>query len=278
MAAILALDAAWTSTQPSGVALIQKQSDSSNWRCVAVAPSYEDFFGLVDNQPIDWFASRIEGTVPNVPRLLKTASTLVHDSIDLVTVDMPMSTEPILARRVADDAVSREFGNRWCSAHTPNINRPGELGACMSRAFFNCGYQLATVATLNAQTNHLVEVYPHPALLSLLRKDRRVPYKVSKSRKYWPQFNVRQRIEALLDEFYTIHFAISQKFDGLDLNLPASHDIPTLSKLKRFEDALDALVCAWVGVEYLERRTVALGDEAAAIWCPNDVVHGLKYR
>lgn len=38
--------------------------------------------------------------------------------------------------------------------------------------------------------------------------------------------------------------------------------------LERHEDALDALVCAWVGTEHLAGRTAALGDAEAAIWTP----------
>jgi predicted RNase H-like nuclease len=37
----------------------------------------------------------------------------------LVTVDMPVSTSPILGRRATDRAVSRAFGAQWCSAHSP---------------------------------------------------------------------------------------------------------------------------------------------------------------
>jgi predicted RNase H-like nuclease len=40
------------------------------------------------------------------------------------------------------------------------------------------------------------------------------------------------------------------------------------SGLKRYEDALDALVCAWVGAKYLLGEAVAYGDGTAAIWVP----------
>jgi len=50
----------------------------------------------------------------------------------------------------------------------------------------------------------------------------------------------------------------------------------TCLNFKRYEDALDALVCTWVGVEHLEVNTVPLGDETAAIWCPRDVVSTAK--
>lgn len=36
--------------------------------------------------------------------------------------------------------------------------------------------------------------------------------------------------------------------------------------LKRYEDALYALVCGWIGIEYLARRCSAFGDTSAVIW------------
>ncbi len=36
------------------------------------------------------------------------------------------------------------------------------------------------------------------------------------------------------------------------------------SEMKRYEDALDAIVCAWVGIEFLRECAYPLGDETAA--------------
>ena len=35
---------------------------------------------------------------------------------------------------------------------------------------------------------------------------------------------------------------------------------------------LDGLICAWLYIEYLEGRTVGLGDHTAAIWVPQVLV------
>lgn len=271
MTTILALDAAWTASEPSGVALVEGNQDVG-WRCVAVAPSYHEFFAQAEGKETDWLSGKFGGAPPDVARLLETARSLAGGPVDLITLDMPVATASFSSRRVADDAVSAEFGSRWCSAHTPSLTRPGPLGARLSSAIRASGYELATTTTPPAEINRLVEVYPHPALLALLHRDSRVPYKVSKSRKYWPDLVREERIRALLREFDSIYQALEQAFGPLSFDLPAPDDIANLTRLKRYEDALDALVCAWVGVEYLQSRTVALGDGTAAIWCPADVV------
>jgi predicted RNase H-like nuclease len=39
-----------------------------------------------------------------------------------------------------------------------------------------------------------------------------------------------------------------------------------LAHLKRYEDALDALICSWIGIEYLDGKLRAHGDATAAVW------------
>ena len=267
---ILAIDAAWTATQPSGVALVQQRG--SGWHCIALAPSYLSFIELVAGIVPDWSINRFSGTQPNISSLLEVAEQLTGQPPDLVTLDMPIARTLFSTRRPADQAVSREFSSRWCAANSPTAIRPGPLGARISETLSAGGYELATTATLVPGAFQFLEVYPHPALLSLLQRPKRVPYKVSKSRKYWPSETVPGRIRYLLGELTAIRDALGSVFDGLMLELPAPAAVRSLSALKRYEDVLDALVCAWVGAEYLAGRTVPLGNADAAIWCPRDVV------
>jgi predicted RNase H-like nuclease len=267
---ILAIDAAWTASQPSGVALVQQRGNG--WRCIALAPSYESFMETVAATATDWAVRRFPGSEPDFSRLLEAAGELAGRSVDLVTLDMPVARSAFTTRREADRAVSREFSSRWCAAHSPTPTRPGPLGARISGALSAAGYALATTATISPGGRQFLEVYPHPAFLSLLRRAQRVPYKVSKSRKYWPGESVPGRIRNLLSEFSAIRGALAEVFDGLRLELPEPTTVKSLSALKRYEDGLDALVCGWMGVEYLAGRTVPLGNDDAAIWCPADVV------
>ncbi len=267
---ILAIDAAWTVSQPSGVALVQQRGDA--WRCITLAPSYRSFIGEAAATATDWSTTRFPGSEPDISRLLEAAERLAGRSVDLVTLDMPVARTPFTTRREADRAVSREFSTRWCAAHSPTPIRPGPLGARISDALSAAGYELATSATRSPGGRQFLEVYPHPALLSLLRRPRRVPYKASRARNYWPGESASGRIRNLLIEFAAIHGALAEVFDGLTLELPEPDTVKSLSALKRYEDALDALVCAWVGVEYLAGRTMPLGNDDAAIWCPTDVV------
>ena len=265
MTTVLGIDAAWTAGEPSGVALVRRQT--SRWRCVAVAPSYAAFTALAEGHAPDW-SRPATGSAPDIPGLLHAATALAGEAVTLVTIDMPVATSPILRRRAADQAVSRSFGARWCSAHSPGPARPGALGAELSRRFTELGYAVATAATPVGTTHRLVEVYPHPALLTLLNRERRVPYKVSKASTYWRGASIPERIGRLLDEFANIQRGLKQHIDDMAIRLPRADDVKTLSALKPVEYALDALVCCWVGGAYLAGTAYPLGDETAAVWCP----------
>jgi predicted RNase H-like nuclease len=132
------------------------------------------------------------------------------------------------------------------------------------------GWRLAVAGTeAGGGGPFLLEVYPHPALLILLPAGYRVPYKVSKATKYWPEASPRERIERLLGLFEVILAALKREVAGIELGLPRPEAVRSRASLKRYEDALDALVSAWVGIQFLEDRAEAFGDGTAAIWCPS---------
>lgn len=265
---VLGIDAAWTTDQPSGVALVAKQG-TERWRCLSVAPSYATFLQTADGIPVEWEINRHCGGMPDVERLLSAASRILGGkSVEIVAIDMPVSREAITGRRPADNAISSKFGAAGCSTHSPGPIRPGALDANLTAAFRDAGYPVAAADDRCGTLSRLIEVYPHPALLRLLNAERRIEYKVSKSGKYWPNTSVRVRIRKLLDIYAHILQALRHEVDGINLPLPQPHSCAGLSGLKRYEDALDALICAWVGCCYIEGKAAPFGDTTAAIWVP----------
>jgi len=114
----------------------------------------------------------------------------------------------------------------------------------------------------------LIEVYPHPALIELMAAAVRLPYKVGKSRKYWPAASPVERRSRLLAIWSSITTALEQHIGGVLEALPLPEPTASGLILKAFEDKIDAIVCAWVGIEALEGRAMPFGDEDASIWIP----------
>ena len=265
-ALVLGIDAAWTAHNPSGVALLQRAAEG--WQCLALAPSYEAFLALAAGQP--WDQNRkAQGSEPDPAALLEACKQLAGQPVDCVSVDMPLATTSITSRRAADTAIASRFGPKGCAVHSPSAERPGAIADQLRERFAELGVALHTT-TPARQGPALIECYPHVALLALLNRNYRVPYKVSRSAQYWKAERppVAERVKRLLAEFTAIHQALSQRISAIPLTLPQPHEVTTLSSLKPVEDMLDALICAWIGIEHLEGRTVGLGDATAAIWVP----------
>jgi len=268
VASVLAIDPAWTADQPSGIALLHEVV--LGWQCSALAPSYEQFMALADGFPVDW-STDPTASRPDVADLFGAAERMLDGfAVDLVTVDMPVSTRAISSRRAADNAISQTFGGRGCRTHTPSATRPGHISDALCAEFRDLGYPLATATTSPGTTPALIEVYPHPALLVLMDAPYRVKYKVAKAGRYWPTVPPQERRRKLVQTWYEIRQALGETISGVELPLPTPDEAEHLrtTGLKRYEDALDALICAWVGVRYLDRRCTAFGDETAAIWIP----------
>ncbi|PZO06560.1 MAG: hypothetical protein DCF28_01595, partial [Alphaproteobacteria bacterium] len=58
------------------------------------------------------------------------------------------------------------------------------------------------------------------------------------------------------------------ELSGVAAALPLPDPNGSSASLKAFEDMLDAVICAWVGVQTLKGKALPYGDEQSAIWIP----------
>lgn len=266
--AVLGIDAAWTSRNPSGVALVVE--NEGGWELLAVDHSYNNF---VQRATDDTFQKQPPtGSMPNAKELLRAATIIANCPVDLVSIDMPLSREPIKCRRASDNLISKQFGPYGCSTHTPSENRPGKLSDTLRSDFATAGYELLTSQTIARPIKGIAEVYPHPAMLALTQSAYRVPYKCSKLRAYWPAENATNRLRKLeaiwQDIIHSFASCLGPQIRRVDEHLTCPKLSDTGAKAKAFEDKIDAIVCAWVGVCLLENQAEPFGDDKSAIWVP----------
>jgi predicted RNase H-like nuclease len=256
----LGIDAAWTAGQPSGVAVVRGRPGA--WHCIAVAPSYASFVALAAGLPVDWRARPV-ASLASCDELLAATRRLAGGLPDVIAIDMPLATTPIVARRAADNAIASAYATRGLGAHSPSEARPGPIADAMRSGFAAHGYALATAATPPGTRRVMIEVFPHAAAIALLGASYRVPYKLARIAQYWPDRTPEARRRALRARWTRLRSALAARLGDVPLRVPAT---ASLAGLKRYEDALDAVICAWIGAEYLEKRTRAYGDATAAVW------------
>lgn len=264
-ATVLGIDAAWTTTQPSGVALVVH--DAGRWICHGLAPSYQQFCELAVGRQVDWMRRPPPGRA-DAHALLAAAHALAGRNPDVIAVDMPLAFEPITARRISDTAISRLFGAAGAAVHSPSAIRPGPIAEELRVGLERRGYKLSVSATHPPHQPALIETYPHPIAMWLCNSRRRLPYKAAKSAIYWPAQPLIERRRRLLAVWKEIVFAVEEMIDGINLPQITSTLLGSRSALKAFEDALDALICAIAGTSYLAGMAVPYGDNSSAIWLP----------
>ena len=257
--AVIGIDAAWTLTNPSGVALVIDQGEG--WELADVAESYNEFLAIAGDPPI----VRHQGYVPDPAALIAAGSRKAGSRINLVAIDMPLSMVSITGRRVSDNIISSLYGARGGGTHTPSALRPGKVSDELRTGFDQIGYPLA-VSEISGPS--IIEVYPHPALIELADAARRLPYKHSKIGKYWPNEVPSGRRQRLFDVWQQIIELLDARIMGVAVELKLPSSDARGYEMKAFEDKLDAVVCAWVGACVLDRTAVAHGDSESAIWVP----------
>lgn len=267
MRAVLGIDAAWTLTQPSGVALVLETA--AGWRLNALAPSYQHFLASMDSKArVDGRLApevRSSGSRPDAAALVDSCSRLCGRKPDVIAIDMPLSKQPIEGRRCSDDAVSKAYGNRQCGTHTPSKVRPGSISDDLRTGFEAAGYSLQTVAIASPG---LIEVYPHPALVELANASKRLPYKAAKVRCYWPTLTSEERRAALYGQWRSIVTLLESEISGVARALPELAAKASDAEVKSYEDMLDSVVCAWVAICALNDQAEPFGDQQSAIWIP----------
>jgi predicted RNase H-like nuclease len=273
---VLGIDAAWTTRNPSGIALLEVAA-GHELELFRVARTCTEYTTDREIGSSDWLSIPTLGRTLSVSEILDTTIRHAGKLPDVIALDIPLSPLPICGRRQADNAVSSKYSSQWAGTHTPSAERVGSLSATLFQQLSSSGYYWMNATEhvqLNGQKRYFLETYPHPVIIEMLGLERRLCYKVAKRRKYWPSLTPDERWRNVVSELDRLYSALALRIDGFADRVPkacAILDAAPKSKsvvFKGIEDILDAVVCALVGCEFLAGHALALGDQHSAIWIP----------
>jgi predicted RNase H-like nuclease len=260
MGHVLGIDAAWTVANPSGIALLT--TDTNPPRVLQASPSFEDF--VRKTKPDAWCGKYNSKASLTDVLVAAKAMGAGADMIDVIAVDMPIAQQPVRGRRYCDQLISRSFGARGCATHTPTASRPGKISDRFLHEAQEAGFSLVTAVSQRSE-RALLEVYPHVAVLELCNVGFRVPYKLSRRARYWPGASPGDRLKKIAESWEHIMRCLNER---MLIDFAVDCTGKPLQFWKAWEDTIDAVVCCWVGLEWLAGRTRPYGDELAAIWVP----------
>jgi predicted RNase H-like nuclease len=211
------VDLAWAGRNPTGVAVVDSDGD-----LVSVCAVRDDAEILAALQPY------VRGDC-------------------LVAFDAPLVVTNPTGQRPAETALNRDFRRFEAGAHPCNTGKPefangpraGRLAAALR-------LDLDPRAPL---TRRAIEVYPHAATVVLFRLERTLKYKAKPGRTV---DRLKSELLLLMDGIEKLaHAAVPLRVAGHDGWVELRRQVATAQRkcdLRRAEDPVDAVVCAYVGL------------------------------
>lgn len=229
----IGVDLAWRETNGSGVAALR--GDRRGARLIDVA--------LVSSTEIHAYIKRhaTEFTV--------------------VAIDAPLIIRNKTAQRPCESLISQRYASRHAGCHTSNLslypkNAAGRLAKDLAK---HLGFRHAPAIAQAQSARVMLEVYPHPAVVELFRLPHIIKYKKGKvvQRRHGQQ-ELQRRIGEL-SHFSPPLNATPKLCEFLEIKTESLRG----ANLKRNEDQLDAIVCAYIAYYYWfwrAERTQLFGD------------------
>lgn len=248
--ACIGVDLAWSRRNPSGLALIELAQGRARLRAASSGPRSDD-------------------------EVLRLVGAWAADRPCLVAVDAPLVVPNAAGARPADRLATALFGRFGAGAYPANRAQllalpPGPEGpdvrpeTIARRLERELGIR-TTAAPPRPGGRQAIEVYPHPAAVVLFGLDRALPYKARPQRSLADR---RAALAALRAHLLGLAAPRAPAWPPLDCAaaLPGPPPEPSRRALKAWEDALDAVLCAYVAACYAHAGTRAcavLGDDRA---------------
>jgi histidinol-phosphate phosphatase family protein len=163
----------------------------------------------------------------------------------LVAVDAPLAVPNESGSRPCDQQVAAVFGRFEAAPYPANRRNLARYGGLRGEAIVEglqlLGFRPDPHIRAQTPTRQIVEVFPHPATVSLFQLEKTLKYKARSERSYalrWRELaRLRDNLAALADASPPLQLPMDLATIGIE-GLRGGH-------FKEIEDVLDALVCAY---------------------------------
>jgi predicted RNase H-like nuclease len=163
----------------------------------------------------------------------------------VIAIDASLVVRNATGQRPCERLIARRFGRHHASCHTTNLGRPYALTgmslvAALAREGFAHDFDLDKARRRRGRW--LFEVYPHPAMVRLFGLERIIPYKKG------AVGEKRCGLDVLRRHLVQLTGGTTGWIMSPPLCAVLEQDLQTLrgAALKRYEDTLDGLFCAYL--------------------------------
>ncbi len=220
MLTFIGLDLAWSPRNPSGIAVLQGSGHTATLTDIDTV--------LTDAEILQWIDTYSgEGSV-------------------WIGIDAPLRVPNATGRRRAEADLSDYFRQYHAGAHPANrqlLTRNGQIrGEALVAALAERNILYTTHVDQGSTARQVVEVFPHPAMVSIFNLDRILKYKSKPKRARDQQNQEWIRYQTYLQRLTHQDPALQGHEEFL------AQDVTQLrgQQLKGYEDQADALMCAYI--------------------------------
>lgn len=169
-----------------------------------------------------------------------------HPDVEGISIDAPLIINNVTGQRSCEKEISRVYGARKASCHTSNLTLyPDPPSVGLANALQGGGYEHLGQPD---QSHWQIECYPHPAIIEIFGLQERHRYKKGTAvQKREGQVSLASLVEQLADSpvlKLIIDNRLSSYLDESEIRSKRG------AALKKNEDALDAIVCAYIAGLY----------------------------
>ncbi|HEX6291799.1 MAG TPA: DUF429 domain-containing protein [Herpetosiphonaceae bacterium] len=226
----IGLDLAWSFRNPTGAAVIEGDATSGRLLTTRLLRGDDEVIAFVVEH--------------------------AGDAPALVAIDAPLSVPNQAGRRPAEVEISKLFARYHAGAHPVNRNRLARdgivRGEVLLERLLDQGFIHRTEVAAQVPIRQIVEVYTHPAIVSIFDLDRIIRYKARPRRTHDERLAEFAAYQARLRSLAQADPAL------LHADKLLATELAPLSKarLKDYEDLLDGVMCAYIA-HYLWRWGMA---------------------
>ena len=163
-----------------------------------------------------------------------------------VAIDAPLIITNQSGQRSCERELSRVYGGRWASCHASNLTLyPNPTSSTLSRRLQEKGFKHLISPN---RGRWQLECYPHPAIIEIFGLSKRLPYKKGRvAEKKQGQANLAKHIKSL-EESQILRIKIENSAEQFlsEKRIFSNNGM----MLKKNEDALDSILCAYIGALY----------------------------
>jgi predicted RNase H-like nuclease len=225
----IGIDLAWSGKHPTGLAALEYDP-------------YTEVASLL--------RSPAETIITDDQIIAFVRQTASDDHTAIVAIDAPLAVPNPTSHRAAEARLNKSFYHFHAGAHPANRNRLGGYnggevrGEVIVQRLLELGIQHTPNMIRRHPTRQVFEVYPHPAMVVLFKLDQILKYKRRGDGRIGAFRQYQVYLQGLREATPILNIP-----DDLEL-LSEKHLEQLGSKLKAYEDQLDAVFCAYIGLYY----------------------------